>query len=53
MLGKPQFKMLSVGLALVGFAHIMALQPYRANNDCGLLMPWLLRTWAAATTMEA
>ena len=53
VLGKPQFKVLSCGLALVGFAHIMALHPYWANNDCGPLMPYILGTWAAAAIIGA
>ena len=28
VLGKPQFKTLSCGLALAGFAHILCLHPY-------------------------
>ena len=28
VLGRPQFKTLSCGLALAGFAHIMCLHPY-------------------------
>ncbi len=47
-LGKWQFKALNAGIALAGFAHVMALYEWWLGGDGGPWMPAVLGTWAFA-----